>query len=60
MEVRLWGGSVFAGEVAIYGNTVVLTTYDERLISLVIKNPDIATTMQTIFDTAWVAAVQIS
>lgn len=56
MEVRFWGNSVFAGEVAIYGNTVVLTTYDEKLVSLVIKNQHIATTMRTIFDTAWVAA----
>ena len=54
MQVRFWGNSVFAGEVAIYGSTVVLTTYDEKLISLVIKNSDIAATMQAIFDTAWV------
>lgn len=56
MEVRFWGCSVFAGEVAIYGNTIVLTTYDEKLISLVIKNSEIATTMRAIFDTAWQAA----
>lgn len=56
MRVRFWGDSVFEGEVAIYGHTVVLTTYDEKLVSLVIKNPAIAATMQAIFDTAWIAA----
>jgi len=55
MKVRFWGDKAFEGEVAIYGPTVVLTTYDEKLVSLVIKNPAIAATMQTIFDTAWLA-----
>lgn len=53
MRVRFWGDAVFVGEVAIYGHSVVLTTYDDQLISLVIKNPAISGTMQAIFDTAW-------
>lgn len=56
MEVRFWGNAPFEGEVAIYGSTVVLTTYDESLTSLVIKNLAIAKTMQSIFDTAWNSA----
>lgn len=56
MKVRFWGSAVFEGEVAMYGHTVILTTYDEKLVSLVIKNPAIAATMQAIFDTAWTAA----
>ncbi|MEO8863345.1 MAG: hypothetical protein ABI354_03420 [Candidatus Saccharimonadales bacterium] len=56
MDVRFWGESVFEGEVAIYGPTVIMTTYDDKLISLVIKNSAIAATMQAIFDTAWLGA----
>jgi hypothetical protein len=53
MEARFWGNSPFEGEVAIYDTAVVLTSYDEKLISLVIKNRAIASTFQAIFDTAW-------
>lgn len=59
IEVRHWGKAPFDGEVAIYGATVVLTTYDEKLISLVIKNAAIAATLQSIFDTAWNAAQSV-
>ncbi len=56
-ELRHWGHQPFGnGEIAIYGGTVVLTSYDEKLISLVIKNPAITATFQAIFDTAWNAA----
>ncbi len=53
VSLKFWGDTLFEGEVAIYGSTVVLTTYDEKLISLVIKNKAIAATFQSIFDTAW-------
>lgn len=53
MEARLWGNSYFEGEVALYDSVVVLTSYDEKLISLVIKNKAIAATFQAIFNTAW-------
>lgn len=53
MQVKFWGKSLFDGEVAVYGSTVVLTSYDEKLVSLVIKNQGLATTIQAIFDTAW-------
>lgn len=59
MQVRFWGDRVFEGEVAMYGHTVVLTTYDDTLTSLVIRNPVIASTMQAIFDTAWQQAATI-
>lgn len=53
MEARFWGNSPFEGEVALYGTAVVLTSYDEKLVSLVIKNKTIAATFQAIFNTAW-------
>lgn len=53
MEARFWGNSLFDGEIALYDTTIVLTTYDEKLISLIIKNPRLATTFKTIFNTAW-------
>lgn len=53
MHARFWGCSPFEGEVALYDNAVVLTSYDEKLISLVIKNKSIKATLQAIFDTAW-------
>lgn len=56
MEARFWGNSIFTGEVAIYDNAVVLTSYDEKLVSLVIKNSAIATTFKAIFNTAWDSA----
>lgn len=56
MQARFWGGSSFEGEVAIYDNAVVLTSYDDKLISLVIKNKAIAATFQAIFETAWADA----
>jgi sugar-specific transcriptional regulator TrmB len=56
MEARFWGCSQFDGEVALYGNTTILTTYDEKLTSVVIKNKAITTTLQAIFDTAWASA----
>lgn len=56
MQARFWGNSVFEGEVALYDNAVVLTSYDEKLVSLVIKNKAIAATFQAIFNTVWESA----
>lgn len=53
MEARFWGNAIFEGEVVVYDSTVVLTSYDDKLVSLVIKNSAIAVTFKTIFDTAW-------
>ncbi len=56
MKAGFWGDSLFDGEIALYNNAVVLTSYDEKLVSLIIKNSAIATTFKAIFDTAWVEA----
>jgi sugar-specific transcriptional regulator TrmB len=53
IETKFWGNSIYEGEIALYGSTVVLTTYDDKLISLVIKNKALATTFKSIFETAW-------
>ena len=53
IELRFWGENIFESEVAVYGSTVIMTTYDDKLISIVIKNPSIAATLRAIFDSAW-------
>lgn len=53
IQVKFWGNNPFPGEIAVYGETVILTTYDEKLISLVVKNPAITATFQNIFDEVW-------
>jgi len=60
MEARFWGDSPYEGEIALYNNAVVLTSYDEKLVSLVIKNSMIATTFKAVFNTAWEQAIQIA
>lgn len=54
MKHKFWGNQSFGhGEIAIYGGTLVFTSYDEKLISLVIKNPSLAQIFQSVFETAW-------
>lgn len=54
MEYRFWGEQSFGrGELALYGGTIVLTSYDEKLVTMVLKNPSLASMLQSIFDTAW-------
>lgn len=59
MEARFWGELPYEGEIALYDNAVVLTSYDEKLVSLVIKNSTIAATFRAIFDSAWNQAKKI-
>lgn len=57
VETRFWGSESFgSGEISLYADTVVLTSYDEKLISLVLKNTSIAMIFRAIFDTAWNSA----
>lgn len=49
----LWN---FHGDMTIYGNKVALVTFTGTLHSVVIENADVAKTMQTLFEVAWVAA----
>lgn len=58
MDVRFWGNAIFDGEIAIYEQKVVLTTYDDNLINFVMKNHIIADTLRSIFDTAWDSATE--
>lgn len=57
--VRYWGDRPFgSGEIALYGGTIVLTSYDDKLVSLVIKNAALFSMLQTVFDTAWSQAAE--
>lgn len=51
----------FRHEIDIYGNKVAFINYKkgEKLIGVVIDNPQIATTMKAWFDLAWEGAVKI-
>ena len=46
----------FAGEVVIFGNTVALVSYSERVIGSIIEHSDFARTMRSLFELAWKAA----
>lgn len=56
VQLRFWGNSPFQSEVALCGSSTILTTYDENLKSIVIKDRSITETFQVIFDTAWDSA----
>lgn len=53
MNLKFWGNDDMRAEIAIYDQTSVFTTYDEKLVSVVIKNSAITSTLRAIFDTAW-------
>lgn len=60
IQLRFWGNEPFgSGEIALYGSTAVLTSYDDKLVSVVIKNPQITGILQGIFNTAWQAATEV-
>jgi len=44
-------------QILIYGNKVAITAYGDPLITTIIENPAIHTTMQVIFETLWGIAV---
>lgn len=46
----------FAGEIVIFGNTVALVSYSERIIGSIIEHSDFARTMRSLFELAWHAA----
>lgn len=46
----------FAGEVVIFGNTVALVSYSDRIIGSIVEHPDFARTMRSLFELAWKAA----
>ncbi len=54
MEVRATPADLFDGEIAIYNNKVVLTTYEvNTLTTLVITDPAQAQTFKSIFEMIW-------
>lgn len=46
----------FAGEVVIFGNTVALISYSDRIIGSIVEHKDFARTMRSLFELAWKAA----
>jgi sugar-specific transcriptional regulator TrmB len=50
------GAYPFAGELVIFGNTVALISYGEKLVGTIIDHPDFARTLRSLFELAWQAA----
>jgi hypothetical protein len=46
----------FAGEVVIFGNTVALVSYSEKIVGSIIEHCDFSCTMRSLFELAWKAA----
>ena len=46
----------FAGEVVIFGNTVALISYSDRIVGSIIEHKDFARTMRSLYELAWKAA----
>ena len=46
----------FAGEVVIFGNTVALISYSERIVGSIIDHKDFSRTMRSLYELAWKAA----
>jgi sugar-specific transcriptional regulator TrmB len=46
----------FAGEVVIFGNTVALISYSDRIVGSIVEHRDFARTMRSLYELAWKAA----
>ena len=46
----------FAGEVVIFGNTVALISYSDRIVGSIVEHRDFARTMRSLFELAWKTA----
>lgn len=52
-DVRFIGNTPFKGEVIIYEDTLAFTVYDPSLITTIITNASIASTMRILFEEVW-------
>jgi len=48
----------FAGEVVIFGHTVALISYSDRIVGSIVEHRDFARTMRSLYELAWKAAAQ--
>lgn len=55
-EVKFWGKEPLDGEIAVYGNNIVLTVYKPKLIVTVVTNDILARTLKSVFDQIWFVA----
>lgn len=53
IDMRFIGNQPFDGEVAIYGDNVVFTVYDPKIITTVLTSPVLAATMKQLFELIW-------
>lgn len=52
-DVKFIGQSPFKGEIIIYEDNVAFTVYDPSLITTIVTNPYIASTMHLLFEEVW-------
>jgi len=56
IEIKFWGGKKYPGEIVVYGNKCVFTTYEPKMIITILTNEVMATTLTNIFDELWAIA----
>lgn len=55
-EVRYWGTEEYPGELAVYGDKCVFTTYKPVIINTILTNQVMAETLRAIFEEIWKVA----
>lgn len=53
MAIRFWGSKEYPGEIVVYGNKCVFTTYSPTVINTILTNETMATTLKEIFEDIW-------
>lgn len=53
MEIRFWGKREYPGELVVYGNKCVFTTYMPKVINTILTDDVIAQTLRSLFEELW-------
>ncbi len=52
-EVRYWDGEEYPGEMVVYGDKCVFTTYEPGIVNTILTNEVMAKTLKGVFDGLW-------
>lgn len=53
MEIRFWGSREYPGELVVYGNKCVFTTYKPKVMNTILTDDVIAQTLRNLFEELW-------
>ena len=53
IHIRFWDAEPYDAQILLYGDNVVINTFDDSVFTTVITDPTIAKTMRVIFNEAW-------